>query len=219
MNLKNIRDNIMGIVGIDWIARNQIEHDVIDQLILDELQHVVGEDRTLEGSWTATGDGTNDNIILDDYMLAIRGVWYGYTANDTWGTKLNELTSIEEVVDITDTSVTSYFFQSMHRENKQRIYFNSVPEATETIRILGIKWLDEPADELTTLETRRLWNKAVRHSVVSTVCRMGKTASQNNIKASLAASEAAQLEQTMKTVRSIDKRPLVGTTAKYRDMG
>lgn len=219
MNIKNIRDNIMAIVGIDWIAKNQIEHDTIDQLILDELQHIVGEDRTLEASWTAVGDGTNDYIGLDDYMLAIRGVWYGWVANDTWGVKLNEVTSIEEVSDIVDTSVTSYFFQSMHRENKQRIYFNSVPETTEAIRILGIKWLDEPTSELTTLETKRLWNKAVRHSVVSTVCRMGRSASQVNIKASLAASEAAQLEQAMKTIRSIDKRPLIGTTAKYRDLG
>ena len=218
MNKADIRDAVIARIGSDWIDRNAIQKTTIDDLILDEYEKMVGDTMVLEGQYSGTTDGTTPYLEINENIMLVKGVWYDWTAADDWGTRLTETSILDPTGDYEDGDPVSYFIQGMHRVNKQRLYFDNIPEAGKTVRAIFYKWPDTLSSDSTVMELKRLWCKALKEVVISMVCNMGNDVRENQIKRNLGSVNYAAFEETMKVIRAIPKRPLQ-TTAVYRDMG
>ena len=218
MTRKDIRDAVIARVGSDWIDRNDIQKTTIDDLIFDEYEKMVGDTNILEGQYSGTTDGTNPYLEINENIMLVKGVWYDWTVADDWGTQLKEASILDPNGDYETGDPTSYFIQGMHRVNKQRLYFDNIPEAGKTVRAIFYKWPDTLSSDATVMELKKLWGKALKEVVISMVCQMGNSVQENLIKRGLSKTNYAAFEDTMKVIREIPKRPLQ-TTVKYRDMG
>lgn len=219
MTKADIRTSIQARLGIEWCARNGIEPSVIDDLIFDEYEKLVGDTRTLEGSYTGVTDGINPYMEVNDDIMVVKGVWYNYAAGSDWGTRLTEISPLvlDGVLDSGDPEY--YWIQGMHRVNRQRIYFNKLPAVGVTVRAIFFKWPDISTVDTDPMEIKRLWTKAIKHIVTAHICNMGRTVQENNLKRGMMAFEMEQYSSTMKVINEIPKRPYASSTVEYRDMG
>ena len=219
MTKANIRESIQARAGLDWITRNKILPEVIDDLIYDEYEKLVGETQHLEGRYTGTTDGTNNYLEINESIMVVKGVWYDFTANSDKGTKLTEITPLDTSEDIDGGEPEYYWIQGMHRYNRQRLYFNKLPSSGITIMALFLKWPDSISSDTETLEIKRLWAKAIKEKVLANVLTMGRTERENRIKYQALKLALADHKDTMRVIHSIPKRPYVGTVSVYRDYG
>lgn len=218
MTKADIRDSIIGRIGADWIAKNQIENAVIDDMIVDEYEKLIGDTMLLEGEFTGTTDGVNPYMEINESIMLVKRVHYDYTAGSDWGTLLTEITPLEAYDDIESGDPENYWIQGMHRYNRQRLYFDKLPEAGVTVRALFYIWPDAITSDTEILEIKRLWAKAIKHIIAAHVCLMGRDVKEVIAKQALHNFEMAQYQDTMRVVNSVPKRPLVGSQVVYRDI-
>ena len=217
MTRKDIRDAVIARVGADWVDRNGIQKSTIDDLIFDEYEKMVGDTNILEGQYSGTTDGTNPYLEINESIMLVKGVWYDWTVASDWGTQLVEASILDPNGDYETGDPTSYFIQGMHRVNKQRLYFDNIPESGKTVRAIFYKWPDTLSSDATVMELKKLWGKALKEVVISMVCNMGNDVRENQIKRNLGSANYAAFEESMKVIRAIPKRPLQ-TTVFYRDI-
>jgi len=214
MTRKDIRDFVFATLNSDWMARNQFTKDYVNELIWDEIDQLVGKTRLLEGEYTGTTDGTNPYLEINENIFMVKRVHYDYTAGSDYGDLLEEVSPGEINGEIESGEPTYYWVQGMHRYNRQRLYFDTLPEAGITVRALFYKFHDSISDDTSTLEIKRLWGKAIKHKIVGQLAIAGEP--QRNGLANL---QIDLYKETMQTINDIPKQGLVGTTSVYRDLG
>ncbi|MGR3218208.1 MAG: hypothetical protein ACUZ8H_00130 [Candidatus Anammoxibacter sp.] len=165
LTLKNLYDETVSILGSRWIANEQIEKETIETFIEDEMNLLAGDTGLLEGEFTGTGDGTNPYLEVNEELAVIRRVHYNYVTGK-WGDALQEISPLHETGKIGTGDPTAFWVQSMHRYNRQRIYFDKIPATASVIRILFWKWPDDYASN-DIIEYRRLWASVVKYGVVA----------------------------------------------------
>lgn len=217
MTKANIRESVIGKLGAEWVSFNQIENNVIDDMIVDEYEELIGKTMLLEGTYTGTGDGTNPYIEVPDKILLVKRVHYDYTSGSDEGDLLTEISPMEFTGEYTGEDPEYYWLQGMHRVDRQRIYFNEIPSATKTIRALFYKFPDDISSDTAELEIKRLWAKAVKHIVTANVALMGRNMEQCNMRKPLHNFELEQYMKTMKTINSIPKYTLGVVTTQFSD--
>ena len=207
MTKKDIRDAVIARIGSAWIDRNDIQKTTIDDMIIDEYEKMVGDTMVLEGQYEGTTDGVNPYLEINESILLVKGVWYDWTVASDWGDKLPEMSILDPTGDYETGDPTGYFIQGMHRVNKQRLYFDLIPESGKIVRAIFYKWPDTLSGDTTTMELKKLWGKALKEVVISTVCQMGGSVQENLIKRNLSKINYAAYKETMIVLNSIPKRP------------
>lgn len=174
MDRQNLRDSISVICGVQWLQRHRITDAIINDMIDDELMLLAGNLKALETDYTVTATDGQIYIDLPSNVMMIRNVWYDYTANSDWGTKLTEIhpSDMSGVVgDFPDYysemevgSPTSYWLYGINLASGKKLYFNKKPDAV-TIRIIYLKWPDTITDDTTAMEISMLWGKLIKHKI------------------------------------------------------
>jgi len=166
LTLKNLYDEISSVLSPGWMISKNIEQETLDTFIEDEINLLAGDTGLLEGEFTGTGDGTNPYLEVNESLAVVRRVHYGFTSGSDWGDRLQEITPISETGDIGSGEPTAFWVQSMHRYNRQRVYFDKIPATTATIRILFYKWPDVYSSN-EVIEYKRLWASVVKYGVIA----------------------------------------------------
>ena len=214
MTRKDIRDFVFTTLNSSWMARNEFTRDYVNEMIWDEIDALIADTNILEGEFTGTTDGVNPYMEVNENIFMVRRVHYDYTAGSDYGDKLEEISTLETSGDLEGGEPTYYWVQGMHRYNRQRIYFDTLPEAGVTVRALFYKFHDSITDDTTTLELKKLWIKAVKHIITAQLALAGDP--QRNALGNL---HMGLYQKTMKTINNVPKRAYVGTTTVYRDLG
>ena len=214
MTRKEIRDFVFATLNSNWMARNSFTRDYVNEMIWDEIDELIAETHLLEGEYTGTTDGTNPYLEVNENIFMVRRVHYDYTAGSDLGELLEEI-SPNEINGTLESGTPTYFWvQGMHRYNRQRIYFDTLPEAGITVRALFYKFHDDISSDTQTLELKRLWAKAIKHIIIAQLALAGEP--QRNALGNL---HMGMHQKAMKNIHNVPKRGLIGTTTVYRDIG
>lgn len=214
MTRKDIRDFIFVTLGSDWMARNSFTKNYVNDMIWDEIDELIADTHLLEGEYTGTTDGTNNYMEINENIFMVRRVHYDYTDGSDLGDLLEEITPLEIDGTLESGVPTYYWLQGMHRYDRQRLYFDTLPESGITVRALFYKFHNDITDDTTTLELKRLWGKAIKHIIIAQLSLAGKP--QRN---GLGTLHMGMFEKAMKTIKNVPKAALSGTTMVYRDIG
>ena len=214
MTRKEIRDFVFSTLNSNWMARNAFTRDYVNEMIWDEIDALIADTHILEGEFTGTTDGTNNYLEVNENIFMVRRVHYDYTAGSDLGDLLEEITPIEIGGTLESGTPIYYWVQGMHRYNRQRLYFDTLPEAGITVRALFYKFHNDITSDTQTLELKRLWGKAVKHIIIAQLALAGDP--QRNGLGNL---HMVMHKDTMKSINNVPKRGLVGTTSVYRDIG
>jgi len=214
MTRKDIRDFVFKTLNSNWMAKNDFTRDYVNEMILDEIDQLVGKTKILEGEYTGTTDGTNPYLEINENIFMVRRVHYDYTAGSDFGDILEEITPLEIDGDMESGEPTYYWVQGMHRYDRQRLYFDTIPEAGITVRALFYKFHDDISSDSSTLEIKRLWVKAIKHKIVGQLAIAGDPKRDG-----LANLSIDLYKETLRTINDIPKQGLTGTTSVYRDIG
>lgn len=167
LTYKTLYDEVQSILGARWMINNNLEKETVQTAIEDEIHLMISDTGLLEGEFTGSGDGTNPYLEINESLAIVKRVHYGFTSGSDWGDILQEITPLHETGDIGSGNPTMFWLQSMHRYNHQRIYFDKIPSASVTIRVLFWKWPDDYADA-DIVEFKRLWAVYIKSNVIST---------------------------------------------------
>ena len=214
MTRKEIRDYVFATLSSGWMSRNAFTRDYVNKMIVDEIDALIADTHLLEGEFTGTTDGTNNYMEVNENIYMVRRVHYDYTAGSDLGDLLEEVTPNEINGTLESGVPTYYWVQGMHRYNRQRIYFDTLPEAGVTVRALFYKFHDDISTDSQTLELKNLWGKAIQHIIIGQLALAGDPPKQG-----LGTLQMGMHQKTMKTINNVPKRGLVGTTSVYRDLG
>ncbi len=213
MTKTEIRDSVKSRLGSEWLSINEIGNDAIDDIIDDEYTELVADTKVLEEELTINGDGTNNYIKLNEDIMFVKRVRFGYVSASDEGDVVEQISPLEFYGDFTGGNPEYYWIQGMGKYDSQYIFFNQIPAAASNIRIYYSKWIDTTASPL---EIKELWGKALKHIVVANVCLMGRNLEQVKMRQPLHDFEVEQYNKTMKKIRQIPK--FSNTTTQFTDV-
>lgn len=201
MTKTEIRDSVKSRLGSEWISINQILDSVINDIIDDEYQGLVADTEVLEEESTINGDDTNNYIKLDDEIMFISRVRYGYTVSDA-GDVIEQVSPLELSGELVAGDPSYCWFEGIGKYDSQYIYFDRILDSSINIRILYSKWAETTANPL---EIKELWGKALKHIITAHVALMGRNIEQVQMRKPLHDFEIQQYSKTMKDIKSIPK--------------